>query len=56
MPGRHEIDGTQELNYHFVAQTIAELGFTGYVAHEYKLSPGRDGIQTLNQSIEIMDV
>jgi hydroxypyruvate isomerase len=50
VPGRHEIDGTQELNYHFVAQTIAELGFTGYVAHEYKLSPGRDGIQTLNQS------
>ncbi len=26
VPGRHEIDGTQELNYHFVAQTIAELG------------------------------
>jgi hydroxypyruvate isomerase len=56
VPGRHEIDGTQELNYHFVAQTIAELGFTGYIAHEYKLSPGRDGIQTLNQAIEIMDV
>jgi hydroxypyruvate isomerase len=32
MPGRHEIDGTQELNYHFVAQTIAELGFAGYIA------------------------
>jgi hydroxypyruvate isomerase len=56
VPGRHEIDGTQELNYHFVAQTIAELGFTGYIAHEYKLSPGRDAIQTLNQAIEIVDV
>jgi hydroxypyruvate isomerase len=56
VPGRHEIDGTQELNYHFVAQTIAELGFAGYIAHEYKLSPGRDGVQTLNQAIEIMDV
>jgi hydroxypyruvate isomerase len=56
VPGRHEIDGTQELNYHFVAQTIAELGFTGYIAHEYKLSPGRDGVQTLNQAIQIMDV
>ena len=44
------------LNYHFVAQTIAELGFTGYIAHEYKLSPGRDGVQALNQAIEIMDV
>lgn len=56
VPGRHEIDGTQELNYHFVAQTIAELGFTGYIAHEYKLSPGRDPVQALNQAIEIMDV
>jgi hydroxypyruvate isomerase len=54
--GRHEIDGTQELNYHSVAQTIAELGFTGYIAHEYKPSPGHDGIQTLNQALEIMDV
>jgi hydroxypyruvate isomerase len=56
VPGRHEIDGTQELNYHFVAQTIAELGFTGYIAHEYKLSGGHDGIQTLEQAIEIMNV
>jgi hydroxypyruvate isomerase len=56
VPGRHEIDGTQELNYRFVAQTIAELGFTGYIAHEYKLSAGRDGVRTLNQAIDIMDV
>jgi hydroxypyruvate isomerase len=56
VPGRHEIDGTQELNYHFVAQTIADLGFTGYIAHEYKLSAARDGVQTLNQAIEIVDV
>ena len=56
VPGRHEIDGTQELNYHFVAETIAELGFAGYIAHEYKLSPGRDAMQTLNQAMEIVDV
>jgi hydroxypyruvate isomerase len=56
VPGRHEIDGTQELNYHFVAQTLADLNFSGYIAHEYKLSPGHDPIKTLNQAIEIMDV
>ena len=28
-PGRHEIDDTQELNYRFVAQAIADLGYTG---------------------------
>jgi hydroxypyruvate isomerase len=53
-PGRHEIDDTQELNYHFVAQAIAELGFQGYVAHEY--SPVRDPIQSLDQAMRIFDV
>ena len=35
VPGRHEIDDTQELNYHAVARAIADLGYTGYVAHEF---------------------
>ena len=55
-PGRHEIDGTQELNYRFIAETIANLGFTGYIAHEYYPAPGRDPIQSLNQALEICDV
>ncbi len=56
VPGRHEIDDTQELNYRFVAKTIADLGFTGYVAHEYRPAPGRDPLKDLAQAIEIMDV
>ena len=55
-PGRHEIDDTQELNYRFIAKTIADLGFSGYVAHEYSPAPGRDPIQSLNQVMEIFDV
>jgi hydroxypyruvate isomerase len=55
-PGRHEIDDTQELNYRFVAKTIADLGFTGYVAHEYSPAPGHDPIQSLNHAMEIFDV
>ena len=55
-PGRHEIDDTQELNYRFVAQTIADLGYTGYVAHEYSPTKGRDAIQSLNQALEIFDI
>jgi hydroxypyruvate isomerase len=55
-PGRHEIDDTQELNYRFIAKTIADLGFTGYVAHEYSPAQGRDAIQSLKQAMEIMDV
>jgi hydroxypyruvate isomerase len=56
VPGRHELDDTQELNYHFVAKTIADLGYTGYIAHEYRPAPGRDALESLKQAIEIMTV
>ena len=46
-PGRHEIDETQELNYRFVMQAIAELGFTGFVTHEYSPTMGHDPIKEL---------
>lgn len=55
-PGRHEIDETQELNYRFIAQAIADLGFTGYVAHEYSPTPGRDPLASLAQAMNIFDV
>ncbi len=55
-PGRHEIDDTQELNYRFIAKAIADLGYTGYVAHEYSPAQGRDAIASLNQAMEIFDV
>ncbi|HEV8409900.1 MAG TPA: TIM barrel protein [Gemmatimonadaceae bacterium] len=35
VPGRNEIDDTQELNYRRVAQAIADSGFTGFLAHEF---------------------
>ncbi len=55
-PGRHEIDGTQELDYHFVAKAIADLGFEGQIAHEYSPAPGRDPIQSLKEAMEICRV
>jgi len=55
-PGRHEIDQTQELNYPFVMQAILDLGYTGFVSHEYSPSPGNDPVQTLEKAIEICDV
>jgi hydroxypyruvate isomerase len=36
VPGRHDIDDSQELNYRAIATAIADSGFTGYVAHEFK--------------------
>ena len=35
VPGRHEIDDTQELNYGAIARAIADLEFPGFVAHEF---------------------
>jgi hydroxypyruvate isomerase len=56
VPDRHELDDTQELNYRFIAKTIADLGYTGYIAHEFRPTPGRDPMQSLKQSIEIITV
>jgi hydroxypyruvate isomerase len=56
VPGRHEPDGTQELNYRFVANAIADLGYAGYIAHEYRPSPGRDPVENLRHVLEIMDI
>jgi len=54
VPGRNEIDDTQELNYRTVMQAIADLGFTGYVAQEFV--PKRDPIASMRQAFEICDV
>jgi hydroxypyruvate isomerase len=35
VPGRHEINASQELNYHAIALAIADLNYRGYVAHEF---------------------
>lgn len=35
VPGRHEIDDGQELNYRRIAEVIADTGFSGFVAHEF---------------------
>jgi hydroxypyruvate isomerase len=54
VPGRHEIDGTQEINYPAVMRAIAETRFTGYVAQEF--IPTRDPMQSLAQAVRICDV
>ena len=54
-PGRHDIDESQELDYRFVAQAIADLGFAGFLSHEYSPAPGHDPIAVLNKALEICD-
>ena len=54
VPGRHEIDETQELYYPAVMQAIVDLKFDGYVAHEY--GPKGDPVESLKKSVAICDV
>lgn len=53
-PGRHEFDDTQEMNYRGIAQAIADLGFQGWVAHEY--TPLKDPLTSLDEALRICDV
>jgi len=54
VPGRHELDGTQELNWRAVATAIADAGFGGYVAHEFV--PTRDPLTSLREAVAVCDV
>ncbi len=54
VPGRNEIDDTQEINYKAVMETIAETGYKGYVSHEY--IPTRDPLQGLKDAYTLCDV
>jgi len=54
VPGRHEIDATQEVNWRAVCQAIVETGFSGYVAHEFV--PTRDPLTSLREAVTLCDV
>ena len=54
VPGRAEIDDTQELNYRRVMEAIAELGYTGFVGQEFV--PKRDPLTSLRQAFAICNV
>ncbi|MGH7567686.1 MAG: hydroxypyruvate isomerase family protein [Gemmatimonadales bacterium] len=54
VPGRHELDETQELNWRAVARAIADTGFQGYVAHEFV--PTRDPLTALREAVAVCDV
>src|SRR5580693_7248274 len=45
VPGRHELDGTQEVQWDGVMHGIAATNFQGYVAHEFV--PSRDPLTSL---------
>lgn len=54
VPGRAEIDETQEINYPRVCRALLDAGFKGFVAHEFV--PKRDPLTSLRQAVAICDV
>jgi len=55
VPGRHEIDATQELNYRAIARAIADVGFRGYLAHEF-VPTRADPFASLAEAVGICSV
>jgi hydroxypyruvate isomerase len=54
VPGRHELDDTQELQWRTVAKAIADLNFEGYFAHEFV--PTKDPMTSLRQAVDLCTV
>ena len=54
VPGRHELNGTQEIQWDAVMRAIADSGFRGYVAHEF--IPTADPLVSLKSAADLCDV
>jgi len=54
VPGRHELDNTQEVQWDGVMRAIADSGFRGYVAHEFV--PKGDPLTSLRSAVDLCDV
>jgi hydroxypyruvate isomerase len=58
MPGRHEIDETQEIYYPAIMRALVESGYKGYVGQEFIPTPKDKAgmLESLRKSIMICDV
>jgi len=54
VPGRHELDDMQEVQWDGVMRAIADAGFKGYVAHEFV--PVHDPLTSLRAAVDLCDV
>jgi hydroxypyruvate isomerase len=55
VPGRNEINDTQELYYPAIMKAIVDTGFKGFVAQEF-IPAAEDKIGSLKKAVEICDV
>jgi hydroxypyruvate isomerase len=55
VPGRNEIDETQELNYPAIMKAIAETGYKGFVGQEF-IPKHKEPLVSLRKSVQVCDV
>jgi hydroxypyruvate isomerase len=55
VPGRGELDETQEINYPAVMRAILETGYAGFVAHEF-IPTWEDKLSSLRHGVRVCDV
>jgi hydroxypyruvate isomerase len=53
-PGRNEFDESQEIYYPPICKAIADLGYQGYISHEY--TPTKDALPTLEKMMRLCEV
>lgn len=55
VPGRNEIDDTQELNYPAIVKAIMDTGYSGFIGQEF-IPTWDDELAALQQGVEICEV
>ena len=55
VPGRNEIDDSQELNYRGIAMALAKMGFEGFLAQEF-IPKNPDALASLKEAVGICTV
>jgi hydroxypyruvate isomerase len=55
VPGRHEINNSQELNYPAIVQAIVDTGYKGFIGQEF-IPTAKDKLASLKEGITICDV
>jgi len=53
-PGRGELDNNQEINFPAVMRALVDIGYKGYVGHEF--IPTREPLEGLTQAVALCDV
>ena len=55
VPGRGDLDDTQEINYPPIMREIVKTGYQGFVGQEF-IPKGKDKIAALRQAVRLCDV